>query len=220
MCDNVLYHTLEGTLVMDWPSVAEVVKVLGSVATAGAAWFAAVIAYRGLSKWRAETIGKRKAELAEDVIADFYEARDMITTARLPGSLGGEGDTRQKSSGEGADETRYFNAVWVTVERLRKEQEFFAQLEARRYRFIAYFGSAAAGPYDELRAIHGEMLVAVRMLIETYRMYDWPEREAERRKWETTIGWHSAEDDIPRRLDAMVAAIETTCRPAIQEATT
>ncbi len=72
---------------MDWAVFGEVVKVLGSVATAGAAWFAATIAYRGLNKWRAETIGKRKAELAEEVIADFYEARDIIIAARSPGSL-------------------------------------------------------------------------------------------------------------------------------------
>ena len=32
---------------MDWASVGEVVKVLGPVATAGAAWFAAIIAYGG-----------------------------------------------------------------------------------------------------------------------------------------------------------------------------
>jgi hypothetical protein len=42
---------------MDWAAVGEVVKVVGSVApvaTAGAVWFAAIIAYRGLNKWRAE----------------------------------------------------------------------------------------------------------------------------------------------------------------------
>ncbi len=37
---------------MDWASVGEVVKVLGPVATAGAAWFAAIIAYGGLNRWR------------------------------------------------------------------------------------------------------------------------------------------------------------------------
>ena len=45
---------------MDWASVGEVVKVLGPVATAGAAWFAAIIAYGGLQQvairdaWKAE----------------------------------------------------------------------------------------------------------------------------------------------------------------------
>ena len=42
---------------MDWEVVGEVVKVVGlvaPVATAGAVWFAAIIAYRGLNKWRAE----------------------------------------------------------------------------------------------------------------------------------------------------------------------
>jgi hypothetical protein len=37
----------------------------------------AYIGYRGLTKWREERIGKRRVELAEDVLADFYQARDM-----------------------------------------------------------------------------------------------------------------------------------------------
>ena len=67
---------------MDWASVGEVVKVLAPVATAGAAWFAAIIAYRGLNKWRAETIGKRKAELAEQALVAFYVARSAGLVGR------------------------------------------------------------------------------------------------------------------------------------------
>jgi hypothetical protein len=49
---------------MDWSAVSEIVKALAAVATAIAAWFAARIAYKGLEKWRSETLGKRRAEVA------------------------------------------------------------------------------------------------------------------------------------------------------------
>lgn len=62
----------------------EIVKSLAAVATALAAWFAASIAYRGLEKWRSETLGKRKAELAANVLAAVYEMEEIIRSAREP----------------------------------------------------------------------------------------------------------------------------------------
>jgi hypothetical protein len=41
-------------------AVGEVIRAVAPVFTAGAACFGAYIGYRGLEKWRAETIGKRK----------------------------------------------------------------------------------------------------------------------------------------------------------------
>ena len=120
---------------MDWASVGEVVKVLAPVATAGAAWFAAIIAYRGLNKWRAETIGKRKAELAEDVLADFYEAKGTILDARRPGStLADEGNSRPKLEDETPEETKRYNNAFRVIERLSEKREFFAGWQARKYR--------------------------------------------------------------------------------------
>jgi hypothetical protein len=206
---------------MTLADVGEMVKVLGSAATAGAACYAAYIASRGLEKWRAETIGKRKAELAEDVLADFYEAKDIIVAARNPGSLGGEGDTRQALAGETDEETRYRNALWRTIERLDKKREFFAQLDARRYRFRAYFGADAAKPYDDLVSVHAEIKIAARMLIETHREHYTAAGSAPalREKWQAIIGWGvSGQDELAKRLDRIVEDMESTCRPIIRDA--
>ena len=43
---------------------------------------------------------KRQTELAEQVLADFYEARDIIAAARSPADLEDEGNTRQKEAWE------------------------------------------------------------------------------------------------------------------------
>lgn len=201
---------------MNWTLLGDVVKVLAPVATAGAAWFAAVIAYRGLNKWRAETIGKRRAELAEEVLADFYQARDIINAARSPGSFSHEGATRQKANWESEDDTRTLNAYFAAAERLNKKVDFFAQLHARRYRFIAHFGVGAGKSYDQLHAIYAEIVVAVRMLVETYQHRDLGSLPENRKAWLMTIGWEPDKDKIPSRLDSIIDDIETVCRPAIE----
>ncbi len=41
---------------------------------------------RGLNAWRIETVGRRKTELAEEVLAAFHRAKDVLTWARFPAS--------------------------------------------------------------------------------------------------------------------------------------
>jgi hypothetical protein len=196
---------------VDWVSVGEVLKVLGPIATAGAAWFAANVARRGLNRWQAETIGKRKAELAEEVLADFYRVPLIFEWVRSKGGFGGEGETRKAMPGETSDETRYRNAIYVPIERLSKENEFFGQMSARRFRFKALFDTDK--PFADLAAIQNEIIVAARMLIITYR--DAPIQEPpQKAEWETTIGWGFAEKDpIDLRLKDIVAEAERLCRP-------
>jgi hypothetical protein len=196
----------------------ELAKAVPSVVTATTAVVAVVIAARGLNRWRVETIGKRKAELAEDVLADFYQARDIINAARSPGSFGYEGATRPKADWESEDETRTLNAYYATIERLNNQREFFAQFYARRYRFVAHFGTEAGKPFDALNQIYSEIVVAVRLLINTHRQRDDGSLPQNRRTWEASVGWALEDDKIPGRLDALINTIEKICRPAIQEA--
>ena len=65
----------------------ELAKAIPSVVTAVTAVVGVAIAARGLNKWRAEAIGKRKADLAEEVLADFYQARDIINDAAVTGEF-------------------------------------------------------------------------------------------------------------------------------------
>lgn len=199
----------------------EVVRIIPSIVTAGTAIYAVRISIQSLNKWRAETIGKRKAELAEDVLADFYEARDIINAARSPGGFGHEGATRMPANWESEEDTRTLNSYFRTIERLRNKETFFAKLDARRYRFVAHFGHEAAQAYDDLSKIHRQIVVAVQSLISTYQHRDQGSLPHNRKLWEATIGWVSAEQDrIPAQLDALVQEIERICRPAIQESAT
>jgi hypothetical protein len=167
---------------------------------------------RSLEAW------KRRTEFAEAVLADFYQAQRIIDEARSPGSMGDEGSTRPKVAGETEGEARTLNAYFVTAERLNNRNELFAQLHSRRYRFIAYFGHEAAKPYDDLHKIYAEILLAVRMLVDTHRQRDLGFMPQAIDEWKTTIGWGLPEKDtIPARLTGIIEAIEQTCRPVIQE---
>jgi len=196
----------------------ELAKSFPSIVTAITTVVGVTIAARGLNTWRAETLGKRKVELAEEVLADFYQARDIINAARSPGSFGYEGETRKKEGWETEEDTRSLNAYFATAERLNAKSDFFAQLHARRYRFIARFGKKAAQPYDDLHKVYVEIIVAVRMLLSTYRSRAEGTLPSGFRKWQETIWGGMAEDDlIPKKLDQIVSAIEATCGPVLQE---
>lgn len=207
-------------LLTNYPDVSwgEVFKVLPGIVTACTAIWGVMIARAGLHKWRKETIGKRKAELAEEVLADFYQAYDIIDAARSPAAFGGEGESRKKEEWENENDTRTLNAYFVVLERLSNRSEFFAQFQARRYRFKALFGDEAIKPFNEFFHIRSEIIVAVRMLIMTYRQRRDGSLPKDIKNWEETIGWRVEEEDvILTRLKAIVDTIEKTCRPAIQE---
>jgi hypothetical protein len=160
---------------------------------------------------------KRLTEFAEEVLADFYEARDDINAARSPGGFSSEGRTRPRGPDESEDDTATLNSYYSVAERLSKRTEFFSRLEARRYRFIAHFGLPAAEPYATLRAIHAEIVVTVRMLLMTHGQRQLGTNPSNIEAWRGTIWQISESDPTQGRLDAMVEAMERTCRPAIEE---
>jgi hypothetical protein len=176
------------------------------------------LAEKKLALDRAFAAWKRRTEFAEEVLGDFYQARDIIQSARSPGGFGDEGNTRVKEGWETEGDTRLLNSYFRTLERLDKKTEFFAQLLARRYRFIAIFGPEAAKPYDDFWRLRGEIIVAIQMLLQTHRQRDLGSLPQDRKTWETTMGWvHTAQDPIEVRLNQIIEEIEKTCRPAIQE---
>lgn len=164
-----------------------------------------------LARWKCQT------ELAEDVLADFYQARDIIDAARSPGSLGGEGHTRPKEPWETERDSSRLDAYFRTTERLSSNEEFFSRLMARRHRFAVLFGPEAATPFLDLQRIRVDIVVAVRMLITTHRDLDQGPLQNTHQQWEAVIGWRPGpEDTIPARVEGVIRAIEEICQPTIR----
>jgi hypothetical protein len=64
------------------------------------------LAERKVSLDHALEAWKRRTEFAEAVLADFYQAKQIIEEARSPGVMGDEGSKRPKLPGETEEEAR------------------------------------------------------------------------------------------------------------------
>jgi hypothetical protein len=203
--------------------MSDVANVLQSVSII----FACIAVVLGIDAWRREFIGKRRIELAEDVLARFYEARDAIARIRNPFSTGGEGSGRQRHSHEREEESELLDRAYVVFARYEKEQELFNRLHSLRYQIMARFSVDASGPFDELRKILNDIFRASYMLGRHY----WPrqgrvqmteeqfQRHLKEMHQHEAIFWAGAvmEDPIVEKIDKVILDIEAVCRPVITE---
>jgi hypothetical protein len=215
----VAREQLIGTREMHAPQniLLEVVKLLPGIVTAVTAVIGVTIAARGLTKWRSETIGKRQAELAEESLADFYEARDIIEGARTLRVI--DESTRKPDVGETLAQASALNGYFAVIEQLQSRTEFCSKVNAKRYRFVAHFGEAAAKPYDEIREVYRDMIRTATILMammKEAKVNDDVRSDIsmfEERLWRM----YNGKDATTIRLDAAVAEMERICRPIIQE---
>lgn len=197
---------------MNWSEVGEVVKAVAPVMTALAACTAAGIAWRGLEKWRQETLGKRQAELAETTLAHVYEMEEILRDARSPWVLPHE--TSQK---EGIPDAIATDANYAPEARLLAHQDFFGRYRSQRYSFAAMFGREAAKPLEELWRIRLEINDAVACLLRNKEMRSGDQEDvAIWREWRAIAFRRAESDTVSQRISECVSAIEATCRPAVE----
>jgi len=170
----------------------------------------AVIAVLGYRKWLPENVGKRKIELTEDILADFYRARDVIIWARFPVGNPHEGNTRPANENEAESERSLKNAWFRPIERLNNEGKLFSSIQAKKYRAMAYFGTDAGQPFQDLKAIHTKIVVSAGMLISTYQADE--NAPPGRGAWEEAIGVSvepDSQDKIAKEVDELIERVES-----------
>jgi len=195
----------------------ELLKAVPGVITAITAVAGVTIASRGLNRWHVETLGKRKAELAEQALIAAYEARDVFKWVRTGAFLDGEGNTRQSAADESEHERRQRNVYFVPIERLTRDKELFARLQTLQYPFAAYFGEPMRGPFLALREIHVLLVSAASMLIHiTHGDKRQQGYEHSFAPLLNDLGWGASRpDDTDRKIDKAVADLEAVCRPVL-----
>lgn len=189
----------------------------GEVVTAGSVAVAAISFVSGVTAWKREFIGKRRIELAESVLAQFYEARDAVAMIRNPFSFTGEGKSREKQPHETEEQAQALDQAYVAFERYQKREQLFADLQSTKYRFMATFGPESGAPFDELTGAVNQVLLAARTLGTSY----WQNRQVhlmdegqQKQHFDSVdkyerIFWATGEDDqIAERIDAAIAQIE------------
>lgn len=145
---------------MGW---AEAITAASAAVTAGSVVW-------GISAWRREYVGKRRIELAETVLALFYEAEDVIKAIRSPFAYGGEGKSRKRSKNETEEQSEILDNAYVAIERYQSREKLFAELMSLKYRTMVTFSTQSREPFDELNGAIKQILFAARKL----GTYYWP----------------------------------------------
>jgi hypothetical protein len=198
--------------------IAEFIKAVAPVFTAGAACVATYIGYKGLTKWQAEMLGKRRTELAEDVLSSFYQMRDIIAAIRSPAAFQGEGDTRNSQLHESDTTKKLRNTYFVPIARYQNHRQFFADLHAKRYRMKALNGDRSEAAFNKMDEALNNVMVAARMLISTADEDRAPRPQAAT-KWEAEIwGIGDEKDEVAKKINEAVALMEAVCRPLLEVA--
>jgi hypothetical protein len=199
----------------------ELLKVAPGVVTAVTAIFGLGVARAGLQKWRTETIGKRKAELAEQALVGVYEARDVFTYVRSRALFGDEGKSRKADETESDKQKRQRDVYFVPVERLNREKEVFAKLQAVRYAFEAHFGPEGVVPFGLIHKVHVEIMSAAQILIEITpdERLDGGRGDDGESDLRNVLGWgpRPRPDELDLKIDEAVALMEAVCRPVLSD---
>ena len=201
--------------------VASAIGAVSAIAVGGAAVAAAIAAWEGLRTWREETVGRRRAELAEEVLADFYRARDIISWVRHPYAYRIETDDSSLDEAEINEAAPQLDTLHVPLRRLREENEFFAGIRAKRYRFQSVFGHVTSQHFSALAGIIVRIEIAADSEIRNLRGKRFPymsEEDSEKLTQENeAVIWSQRDGDlITEQIDAIVSAVEAICRPAIE----
>jgi len=183
---------------------------------------AVLLAIYGIDSWRREHSGKRQIELAEDALALFYEASDVIKHLRHPFSFSSETESIERGKSESDSEFQARKNASVVFKRYNDHQELFNKLHAMRYRFMAQFGKDKAKPFDDIRIIVNDITSAARTLSRLWARENFhsdAQWEAHRKQVEKfeAIFWEGLEEDDPinPRVKLVIAEIEITCQAII-----
>lgn len=114
---------------------------LASLAQAASIFFACWAVISGVNAWKREFIGKRKIEIAELLLAKFFEVRDAIAFIRNPFCNSSEGKSRSKAEHESPDESKILDQAYVANERFLKKETVFSEFNTLKYRGMATFGN-------------------------------------------------------------------------------
>jgi hypothetical protein len=164
---------------------------------------------------------KRRVELAEAVLSDFYQCVDVFREIRGPAHMKGEAADRMKEPNETQAEADRLDAYFVPLARMRKNTEFLSNMWSRRHRSRAVLGNAIDEALEKVRDASIRIQVSASTLRDIVRGGG---KAAENNKqlilqcgadiWET-----KDDDPIQPLLQRATEVAETVCRPILERKT-
>jgi len=180
-----------------------------------------VVFYK-IAAWQIEHRGRRNIELAEETLALFYEAKDVIEWIRHPVAFGNEIDSVIKEENESREEFEARKKVNFIFVRFNKNKELFSKIHSLRYRFMAQIGKEKAMPFTALDVLIKEIITAARILTILWAEKNLPNEEARKIhynqiKMNESLIWNSfaKKDPINAKMEAIIQSIEAACQEVI-----
>lgn len=200
---------------------------LATIAQAFAVFAACWTIISGIGAWKREFIGKRQIELAEQVLAKFFEIRDAVAFIRNPFSRGDEGTTRKKGEHETQDQSQLLDRGFIVVERYTKKEAAFAEFNTLKYRFMSSFGASTEEIFMETNRVLNSIFVSAQMLANHYWQRqgrvqmegDEFQKHLDEMHRHEGIFWDigTETDEIKTKLNAIQAKLELAVEPCFQE---
>ena len=202
-------------------ALEETLKVPSAVFQAVAVVVTAYFASKSLNAWRRQSLGKRRIEVAEEMLVAAYRAQSAIEWIRNPGAFGDEGSSRPRGSSEPDEMTKLRDSYFVPLERIQKQNEELAQFSKVRVLAQVYFGPSAIKPIDEVMKSLRQVALSARMLISTMeqrRGFGGEKMARQTERWEGDIwGTGDEKDEIANRVKIAMGEIEELCRSHLKD---
>ena len=122
----------------------------------------------GVGAWKREFIGKRKIELAEEILAAYFEVKDAIAFIRSPWSTNTEGSTRKRASNETDEESRLLDRGYIVFERYESKKSVFIRFNTLKYKFMAMFGPESEKIFQDTNRTLNSIFSSASMLANHY----------------------------------------------------
>ncbi|HET7215942.1 MAG TPA: hypothetical protein VFL79_20295 [Terriglobia bacterium] len=201
--------------------MAGVATIAQAFAVFSACW--AIIA--GVGAWKREFVGKHRIELAEQVLAKFFEVKDAVAFIRNPFSSSDEGKSRKRSEAE--TDSELLDRGYIVVERYLKKENVFSEFSTLKYRCMAAFGTDCGKIFEDTFQAVNSIFLSARTLATLY----WPKQgyvpavgnqlqeHLEGMRRHEGIFWDIGDDkdEIRRKLRDIQGRLELVTRPCFEE---
>ena len=164
---------------------------------------------------------KRRVELAEAILADFYQCGEVFREIRSPGGFSSEATNRARKENETAEESGQKDTYFIPIARIRKNSEFLSNLMGKRYRSRAILGLAVDEAFQKIQDAIVKIQVSAATLssmaergriafTQNHKLVE----ECEAAIWQSMPGGDPIQPLVKRATEVADAA----CRPILERA--
>lgn len=178
----------------------------------------------GYWAWKRELLGSKRIELLENVLANFYRARDAIADIRIPATFEGEDKSYALSSARQGERDTYVRSAFQ--ERMARHNSLFMEIQSQKYHFMVLFGADKEKIFNDLMGIINELIIANDTLYNPkYGINRFPDPKTNEEK-KISVDLHQTlfspnnpqeEDPIKLKVNAIVSEVEIIVKSQIDK---